>query len=111
MAESAGEQGWPAGIRDALSATRFAQSRMSGWELNAAVLRSPSTFIRAHWASELPYAEGPTRAFLASSAASRRVASTYPVRAAPKHGNPARTGCSVIDPGCQTGTSGGFLSP
>ena len=29
--------------------------------------------------------------------------------AAPKHGKPARTGCSVITSGRQTGTSGGYL--
>ncbi|WP_254185820.1 hypothetical protein [Nocardioides panacis] len=69
----------------------------------------PRTFIRAQSASVLPNDEGAQSAFFTAS--SSRVASTYPVIAAPKQGNPARTGCTVIVSGRQTGTRGGILRP
>ena len=108
-ASRSAEEGRSGGTREGLSATRSANSWMSGSDPKAAALRTPSTFMAAHCTSELPYEEGAHRRFL--SVSSSRVASTYPVSAAPKQGNPARTGCSVIDSGRQMGSRGGFFSP
>src|SRR3954464_93752 len=96
-------------MRDGLSATRSDHALTSGSEPNAAELRRPSTFILAQSDSVLPNDDGGHSLFFSTS--SSRVASTYPVMAAPKHGKPARTGCTVITSGCQIGSSGGILSP
>ncbi|MFB8145152.1 hypothetical protein ACFC1W_00240 [Microbacterium sp. NPDC056003] len=45
------------------------------------------------------------------SVSSSRVASTWPTTAAPKQGNPTRTGCGVIASGAQMGRSPGYFNP
>ena len=94
-------------MREGLSATRCDQSAMSGSAPNACEFRMPRTFIVAQSGRVLPNDDGRHSSFFTAS--SSRVASTYPVTAAPKHGNPARTGCSVIASGAQIGTSGRHL--
>jgi hypothetical protein len=65
--------------------------------------------MRAQSVGVLESGLGGHRRFLSPS--SSMVASTYPARAAPKHGNPLRIGCRVISSGPQMGTSGGYCSP
>ena len=82
---------------------------MSGSEPNDIEFRMPRTFIVAQSVRVLPKDEGGHSLFFSTS--SSRVASTYPASAAPKHGNPARIGCSVIASGPQIGTRGGIFRP
>ena len=55
------------------------------------------------------YGLGRQASFLSSSLV--RVASTYPVSAAPKHGNPTRVGRGRMASGSQIGTSRGYARP
>ena len=70
---------------------------MSGSEPNDIEFRMPRTFIVAQSVRVLPNDDGGHSLFFSPS--SSRVASTYPASAAPKHGNPALTGCRVIASG------------
>ena len=108
-AVTAAEPASSGGMRAGLSATPSAQSLMSG---SAVKDRRPGA-EDVHAAPSRPACWRTAKAGRAGSSRRRprRVASTYPARAAPKQGKPARIGCSVIASGPQIGTSGGYCSP